>query len=507
MSPLARRLLLAIFGLLALLQTSMLTLGVTAAVSFSDELTQALARSTAMYIAGKGELIVEGKVADASLRTWSEQARVLNPAAEVFLLDGFGNVLWPLGQGLLATPRVSLEPIRRFLNDPEAGGPIYGDDPRHFDKRRVFSAAAVGHAGVPLGYVYVLLGGGPQSGLLATIGSSYILKVALATVLVALLLGAFATWSVTHWLTRPMTKLHTRIVSAGVAVGLARAAPAAKRSPDLEEVAAVYSALECRVNAQLAQLQTVDRQRRELFAHISHDLRTPLTAMRGYLETLLSDPASLPVARGTQFVRIATRHCERLQRLVDRLFLLARLDAASTPLSPEPVAVTELVQDVVSKWRLPAETAGVSLRIEICPEAPSVSADIGLLETVLENLLDNAIRHCSKGGDVHVAVSAMANQVSVTIRDSGAGIAPQDLERLQQPFVAGPGGRTGLGLAIVRKVLELHGSALCIESRLGEGTKVGFSLSAEVLSREDSVISPQVSWPGAANVGRRLTQI
>jgi signal transduction histidine kinase len=232
-------------------------------------------------------------------------------------------------------------------------------------------------------------------------------------------------------------------------------------------VSTVFEALAHRLHSQLTELRQSDRLRRELFTNISHDLRTPLTAMRGYIDTIALHADDLSPQQRTECVAIASRHCDRLNRLVEQIFSLARLDVGAMQLQREPVSLAELAQDIVGKYQWSAQSAALVLRLVLDPQSPRVSGDIAMLETVLENLLDNALRHSPAGGEIVVAVRGYEGAVQVQVRDEGSGIEAGDLRRLTRRFEAGHGGRTGLGLAIVSRVLELHGGSLELDSRPG----------------------------------------
>src|SRR5436190_13612888 len=137
--------------------------------------------------------------------------------------------------------------------------------------------------------------------------------------------------------------------------------------------------------------------RRDLVANVSHDLRTPLVAMRGYLEVLVTRGERLPAEQRQDYLAIALRQCEQLGRLVDSLFELAQLDFRGATLVRERFALAELVSDVVQKFALAAGDAGVELASRAEPGLPLVDADLGLIERVFDNLIDNALQHTPIG--------------------------------------------------------------------------------------------------------------
>ncbi len=164
-----------------------------------------------------------------------------------------------------------------------------------------------------------------------------------------------------------------------------------------------------------------------------------------------------------EYLDVALRHSARLRRLVEDLFELAKLDARDVQPSIEPVSVADLAQDVVQKFRLTAERKGVRLELKRARDLPLVTADIGLIERVLENLIDNAIEHTPASGGITVSTRLRGETVSVQVSDTGHGIAPEDLSRIFDRFFRAAGSdnddrHAGLGLAIAKRILDLHDS-------------------------------------------------
>jgi signal transduction histidine kinase len=221
--------------------------------------------------------------------------------------------------------------------------------------------------------------------------------------------------------------------------------------------------------------------RAELIANVSHDLRMPLVAMRGYLELLATRGATLAEDERRSYAAIALRQCEQLGRLVDELFELARLDSKGVTLARERFAVAELASDVVRKFALAAERQRVELAAVTGERVPLVDADLGLIERVLDNLIDNALRHTPAGGSVRIAVERDGDGVRVSVSDTGAGIDPDELPHVFErhwrgaPATRGAG---GLGLAIAQRIVALHGGRVDVESEPARGSCFSFSLAA-----------------------------
>ena len=258
--------------------------------------------------------------------------------------------------------------------------------------------------------------------------------------------------------------------------------PPPARADEIDRVAATYNEMAERMTAMIRELQRQETVRRDLVANVSHDLRTPLASLRGYLETLIIKGDSLSAEEQRTYLSIAAQQTERLARLVAELFELAKLEAKDVTVEAEPFQVAELIQDVVQKFELDAERRRLGIRAEGSAELPFVTADIALVERVLQNLIDNALRHTPAGGSVTVITRARERDVLITVADTGSGI-PKDhlphifdrLYRVDKSRDSRSGG-AGLGLAIARQVVELHGGRITVESEPGRGTAFSFSL-------------------------------
>jgi signal transduction histidine kinase len=231
-------------------------------------------------------------------------------------------------------------------------------------------------------------------------------------------------------------------------------------SRDIRSVARAF-------NSMSARLKAVDEQRRSFMADVTHELRTPLSVIRGQAEAIAdgvypADAAHLaPILDATQ----------TLDRLVEDLRTLVLTDAGNLVLNKEPTDLGQLVQDTLDSFRSQAESAGVSLTAEVADNLPTVHIDPARIRQVISNLLSNAIRHTPSGGSVKVAVSSASNQVTVTVTDTGEGIPPDLLPHVFERFVKGPNSKgSGLGLAIAHDIIAAHGANLAVKSEPNHGT-------------------------------------
>jgi two-component system sensor histidine kinase BaeS len=309
---------------------------------------------------------------------------------------------------------------------------------------------------------FAVLAGAAAGGMIARLGPLPVALVAFGFVFLAALAG----FAGMRRMTRPMDSL---IDAAGrIEAGDYSAHVPEHGAPELRSVARAF-------NAMSARLKTSDEQRRSFLADVAHELRTPLSVIRGQAEAIADgvypgDPAHLaPILDAT----------EALDRLVEDLRTLVLTDAGNLLLHKEPTDLGALAADAVESFKAQAAAAGLTLGADIADKLMTVEIDPARIRSVLGNLLSNAIRHTPTGRSVRVTVSPSGDNAVITVTDTGEGIPPEMLPRVFDRFVKGansPG--SGLGLAIAHDIVAVHGGTLTIESKLGSGTTVRLTLPA-----------------------------
>lgn len=446
------------------------------------EVVQALSRDVAESIARDAQLTDANGLMPNAVRNLFNQLMMVNPSVEVYLLEPDGRIAGHAApEGRLRRDRVDLEPVHRFIDGQML--PILGDDPRSRDGRKVFSAAPLSVNGRQVGFIYVVLLGEAHDLLAARGSADAVLKTALLSIGMVGLLCLAAGLVAFTLITRPLRRL-TESVRQFDMHGAPPEMP--ERSPDVadhsrDEIAvldAAYRQMVLRISEQWEALTRQDQERRELIANISHDLRTPLSSLHGYLETMLLKDASLEPAERRRYLGIALDQSRRVGALSQSLFELARLEYGFVQPELESFSLVDLVQDVFQKFELAAESRHIALQADLAPQLPAVRADLGMIERVLSNLLDNALRYTPEGGVIRIAIRAVGQELEVTISDSGLGIPPELREGLfRRPFTVGGARRDGgLGLRIVHQMLELHGVSIHLVESGGQGTTFRFSL-------------------------------
>ena len=235
-----------------------------------------------------------------------------------------------------------------------------------------------------------------------------------------------------------------------------------------------------RIGEQWQALTRQDQERRELIANVSHDLRTPLSSLHGYLETLLLKDDVLDAPERRRYLGIALDQSRKVGALAQSLFDLARLEYGFVQPEPEPFSMLDLIQDVFQKFELRAESRRITMTAVFPPHLPSALADLGMIERVLSNLLDNALRHTPEGGRIEVGIAPSGAALDVTVSDTGPGV-PEALRDglFRRPFTVGGARRDGgLGLCIVHRILELHGRRITLLDTPEPGAHFRFSVPA-----------------------------
>ena len=448
-----------------------------------QEVVQRLSSGLAAHIAGSSALMAPSGLNPQAVHELFGKLMDVNPSVEVYLLGLDGHVQAQAAPpGHLKREHVDIAPIRRLLAGEPL--PVFGDDPRSGSGRKVFSAAPLRVDGRDAGYVYVVLFGEEHDALAQHVAGDSALRTTLWTMALVAALGLLAGLAAFHWITRPLRELTADVHRfAADSVATPAQAEPSHRASGGDEIATLrlaFTQMTQRIAEQWRELTTQDQQRRELVANISHDLRTPLTSLHGYLETLRVKSDALSEAERQRYLDIALGQSRKVGRLAQELFELARLEYGVVKPDKERFSLAELVQDVLQKFELAAEARQQQLVPDIGPELPVIAADLGMIERVLTNLLDNAIRHTPTGGRIEVRLRREGGGVEVQVSDTGPGI-PQALQGnlfTRPSFSSGARDTAGgLGLVIVQRILQLHGSDIKLVPSTDRGAVFSFQLN------------------------------
>ncbi len=416
----------------------------------------------------------------AAMHQLMEQVMKINPGTEMYVLDEKGQVLLPIKVGSVKiTPfTVETKPLNTFINDKDKHC-IKALDPKEPEDPKVFSAATFTDKAGKKGYIYVVLGGEQYKSATEALQSSYQQRVALRSVLFALIaaiiIGTFAVW----YLTRSLRDVIQSVEC--FSKGNLKTRINLNSTSELTPLANTFNQMADRLVNNIEELKSTEKLRRELIANVSHDLRTPLAVIHGYVETLIIKEDTISPEERKKYINIILKSTDKLRKLVSGLFEFSKFEADQIKAQKEPFFIQELVHDISQQYQLQAKKKKITFNTHIPKNLPLVHADIALIERVFQNILDNAIKFTPKKGKVNVQIQQQQKYIEIIIKDNGIGINTDDLDTVfnryhsqnrQQQNKEG----TGLGLSIVKRILDLHESNYHIKSKIDKGTTFTFSL-------------------------------
>lgn len=453
-------------------------LGLHITSAYSMEVNQQLGRGIAEHTVQEIKPFVDGQVDEGAAHDIMHAMMAINPDVEVYLLDPKGEILqYVAPYKEVKLERVDLEPVLQYLADSLGqAGLILGDDPREPGKTNVFSAAPVLEQGRLQGYVYIILASQAYTSAADALMGSYVLRNGRNALGIVLGLSLLLSLAVAWGMSRPLNRIARAMQR--FRGGALEARTGMQGQSGFARLGENFDAMADTIERNVENLRSVESLRQELVANVSHDLRTPVTAISGYAETLLLQEEQLSPEDRKRYLETIVRSSDKLNKRVQDLFALSKLESRQAEWKPEPVQLSDLVQDIAAQYQLIARNHGIAIHTLISAQPPLVEADISLLDRVFQNILDNAIRHCSPGDSVSIEIHPREASVRVRIADTGEGIPEAQLPHVFDRFQrsARNGGGSGLGLAIVRRIIELHEAEIHVESQRGQGTAFWFDL-------------------------------
>ncbi len=404
----------------------------------------------------------------------------VNRAIEVYLLDMDGHVQYSVVLDHDAPEtnqkKIPIAPIKQFISN-KGQGYILGEDPKNSNAQQVFSAAKFNKGGKE-GYIYIILAGEEYLTTRDNLFKSYVLKLGLGasilTLIFAAVLGILSVWYLTKNL-RELVFAAKRFQQGDLEYRIKDA-----DKSDLTGVTTTYNEMAETILGDIEKIKSVEKLRKELIANISHDLRTPLSIIQGYIETLQMKDESLTKQQRLDYLKTINSSGERLSKLISQLFEYSKLEANQIEPQNEPFLISELANDIHRNYMVLAKQKNIELKLKMDKGIPLVFADISLVERAIQNLMDNALKFTPENGKVTVQIAHSDNNVKITIKDSGPGIKKENqrliFERYRQTKTGKQKEGAGLGLAIVKKIVELHNASIKVLSKPNEGTSFSFSL-------------------------------
>lgn len=451
----------------------------TAKRSF-NEINQQLYGDIAAHLSNSTKPLKDGKVDTVVTHDIIHSIMVINPSVEVYLLDPDGKIIdYVVPDKSVKERAVDLGAIRQYIQE---GGKKYvgGDNPKHPGQKSIFSAAPIYEHNKLTGYVYAILASEKQAEVVAALDKDFFYSLGTA-IFCATLLTVFIVGIITFFLITDSVGKVAAIVKR-FKEGDYGARIDGYVEGNLGLLTSTFNEMADTIVDNMNKITSLDKLRQELIANVSHDLRSPLSIMQGYIETLIIKKDSLPDAEKERYLAVIMRSSRKLSHLVGQLFEYSKLEANQVQPDKEQFLIDELVSDILMKYEIPAKAKGIKLSMESPGKLPAVFADISLVERAIQNLVDNALRFTPERGKITIALQNKTTGIEVSVADTGPGIPLEDQPYVFERYKKLSGNETanhegtGLGLAIVKKILELHQSGIHIKSTPGMGTIFWFQL-------------------------------
>ncbi|QWX82871.1 HAMP domain-containing histidine kinase [Cellulophaga sp. HaHaR_3_176] len=402
----------------------------------------------------------------------------VNRSIEVYLLDDVGEILYSVvldHSKNAPSKKVSLEPIKQFIKN-NGSTYIEGDDPKHPGTKKIFSVAPYNTQGKK-GYIYIILAGEDFQHISEDLLGMYFkqlgLGATLLTMLFAGIIGLLSIWFLTKNL-RLITNTVIRFREGDLEARIENS-----EKSDIAIFANSFNEMADTIVDNMDKMKSVDLLRRELIANVSHDLRTPLAVIKGYIETLQIKKETLSEKQKEEYLQITHNNVDKLSNLINQLFEYSKLEAEQITPIKEPFSITELSYDIIAKFKVISQKKEIKLSLECPEENCMVYADISLVERALQNLIENAIKYTNPFGSVTLSLKKLSDDIEINISDTGTGIPvneqPYIFDRYKQVSKTSKQGH-GLGLAIVKKIMDIHETTIVVLSKPKEGSSFIFNL-------------------------------
>ncbi|MBU0603863.1 MAG: HAMP domain-containing histidine kinase [Gammaproteobacteria bacterium] len=407
-----------------------------------------------------------------------------NPSASFYLLDRSGSIIgasMPLTA--LSQKAIALAPIHELMAS-RAELPITIADPAKPSSQRIFSVAGIGQPTAPTAYLLMLLRAPETTGFLAAYtnflfsDSLFLAAGVTGPAIASAMLLSFMILLPVRRLSRSIASLESEHDDRHPFI---QPTPPANAHSELDQLNSYFAAMAQWIEDLLRSQKAEDRKRRELFANLSHDLRTPITVIECCLEPLVQNDADLSPGKAHEMTAAALSQTRALAHLVESIFDLATLHSPDCSLCHDVFPIAEVLADVVLKFFAKAQSLGKTIALQVAEHDRGlrVHADPMLIERALDNLIDNALKHAAGATQITLALDKSLAGVEISIIDNGCGI-PMEIQatHFADHRISEFNYHSGRGLRIVQRILELHGSTLVLYQSDERGTVFRFELPA-----------------------------
>lgn len=458
----------ALLLILVLLGVAYVSITTYSARKYYQETTQRLNAHVARQMLAEVNPFVNGEVNAEAVGKIMHSMMAVNPSLEVYLLDPKGDILkYVVLDKKVRLKSIDLNPVSEFLST-KGETYVLGDDPRNPGEKTIFSASEVADStGNLQGYVYMVLASEEYEDIAGALSTSYFMKLGAQTFAITLVAALGLGILLIALLTRNLRVVIQTVKRFEEGDYYARIP--IKQSGELADLSSTFNHMADTILQNIEDLKEVDKLRRELIANVSHDLRSPMSVIQGYIETLMIKGDDMPPEEQKKYLQIIFKSSEKLNKLVSDLFELSKLEAKQVKVEKERLNLKELLYDTAQQYELKAKEKGIYLTVNSPAEA-IVQADSSLIQRAIQNLLDNAIKYTPEKGKVQLSTKAVGDKVEVSISNTGKGIPQEQLPHIFDRYFMLEKEKhkidgSGLGLAIVKKIMDIHETHIEVDSQ------------------------------------------
>jgi len=474
-----RRISILVFTIITGLCILFITITYLSTTNFHQASTQLLNKDVATHIAQFTSPFEHDTINTKKADSVFYNAMVLSPGAEVYFLDTNGNVIaYHAKKSELKQLALPLTNIKKLIAS-KGEAYIKGTDPKDPLNNKIFSAAEVKGKSKNLGYIYVILASNKSvSNLLF---SSYIGNFLIQVFSVIILFSIFIAFIYFRRIERSYNDV--MIVLERFQNGDLNARFKTKEHNDLAEITLAFNKMADLLVYNINRLTKSEKERKNFITNISHDLLTPLSIARGYIETLVIKKNTDDLSQSEQetYVNIILNKIKQMDEMVNQLFELSRMESVEFKAAKEPFVLSEIVQETVKIFQLSASLKNIDLKCTKCQYHVWIDADVSMMERVVQNLLQNAVNNTPENGTIQISVAVESKELIFKIQNTGPSLSEDLLAWINNPEEEGLlttdwSSSSGVGLLIVKKILQLHGSSLKAITDNNTGNIFSFSM-------------------------------
>lgn len=470
-----------IFALITVLSILFILITYLATTHFYQASTQLLNKDVAAHIAKFSSPFNKNGIDKRKADSVFQNAMVLSPSAEVYFLDTSGNVIaFHAPKDSIRLWNISLNNIKEYIH---SGGQKYikGPDPKDPANPKIFSASAVNYNRRKLGYIYVIFGSKEYRNVSQMLFSSHVSSLAIEAFSIIVLISIIISFVYLNSIQKSFKRM-TGVLKR-FEEGDFKARFKIKEQHELAPFTEAFNKMADLLVYNVDRLTGLENTRKDFIAHISHDLRTPLSIARGYAETLLikKQEGALKPEELDNYMQMILNKIFQVEHMVTMLFELTKIESSEFKLTIEPFVLSEIVQEIVNTFHLSAKEKQIDLKCTQCQYHVWINADISMMERVVQNLIENAIKNTPENGIVKVALQVESTNLVFTVENTGNSLSNELMAWINNPKEkqvenAIKPAKSGLGLIIIKKILDLHGSRLSAHVTKSSTNIFSFSL-------------------------------